>query len=67
MPVSRRIVCPHCSGINRVPLDRPAKAARCGRCKDRLFTGRPLDVDAATFKRQTQHVIFRGMRTLFKG
>ena len=55
MPVSRQIVCPHCSGINRVPLDRPAKAARCGRCKDRLFTGRPLDADAAMFKRQTQH------------
>lgn len=55
MSVSRQIVCPHCSGINRVPLDRPAKAARCGRCKDRLFTGRPLDADAATFKRQTQH------------
>ncbi len=52
MPGYRQIVCPDCAGINRVPDDRPAAAARCGRCGTPLFTGRPLEADAATFDRQ---------------
>ncbi|MDA8249685.1 MAG: thioredoxin domain-containing protein [Rhodospirillales bacterium] len=46
-----RIVCPHCGALNRVPANRPARAARCGACHDALFTGQPLDVDAAGFER----------------
>ncbi|MGY2047992.1 thioredoxin TrxC [Methylobacterium sp. JK268] len=45
----RLIVCPHCASINRVPLSKPAKAARCGRCKQALFIGHPVPVDAARF------------------
>ena len=55
MPTSRQIVCPHCAGINRVPVEKPAEAALCGRCKARLFSGRPLEADAAMFERQTRH------------
>lgn len=54
MTASRQIVCPHCAGINRVPDDRPAEAARCGRCKGPLFSGKPAEVDAAAFERHTQ-------------
>lgn len=54
MSAHRQIVCPHCAGVNRVPDDRPASAARCGRCKEPLFSGRPAEVDAAAFERQTQ-------------
>ena len=50
----RHIVCPHCASINRVPLSRPAKAARCGRCKQGLFTRQPVSVDAAQFDRHIQ-------------
>ncbi len=53
MPASRQIVCLHCAGINRVPSEKPAKAARCGRCKTPLFNGKPVDVDTATFDRHT--------------
>lgn len=45
----RHIVCPHCASINRVPLSKPAKAARCGRCKQALFTGHPVSMDSAHF------------------
>ena len=55
MPTSRQIVCPHCAGINRVPVEKPAEAALCGRCKARLFSGRPLEADAAMLERQTRH------------
>jgi len=51
---NREIVCPHCAGINRVPDDRPAEAARCGKCKEPLFIGRPAEADAAMFEKQTR-------------
>jgi len=54
MAANHQIVCPHCAGINRVPDDRPASAARCGRCREPLFSGRPAEVDATAFERQTQ-------------
>ncbi len=36
------MVCPNCLQINRVPLDRAAEAAKCGKCHTKLFAGRPL-------------------------
>ena len=44
-------VCGKCAGVNRLPISRPAKAAKCGSCGSKLFSGRPEDVDAATFDR----------------
>ena len=54
MSGNRQIVCPHCGGINRVPDDRPAEAAKCGKCKSPLFAGKPAEVDATMFEKQTQ-------------
>lgn len=47
----RHIVCPSCSAINRVPVARPAVAAKCGTCHNPLFTGHPTEVDGARFER----------------
>jgi thioredoxin 2 len=52
---SRQMVCPQCAGINRVPGDRPAGAALCGRCKAPLFAGKPVEADAAMFDRQIRY------------
>jgi thioredoxin 2 len=41
------IVCPSCLAVNRVPPEKPADAARCGKCREPLFTGRPTELDAA--------------------
>ncbi|MDE0923428.1 thioredoxin TrxC [Aurantimonas coralicida] len=46
------VVCARCGGINRVAPDRPALAAKCGKCSTKLFAGHPEDVDAAVFERQ---------------
>ena len=46
------VVCGKCGGINRIAADRPALAAKCGKCKSKLFAGHPEDVDAAVFERQ---------------
>jgi thioredoxin 2 len=53
MTDSKHIVCPQCGGINRVPAERSAALAHCGTCKAKLFTGKPLEVDAAAFNRHT--------------
>ncbi|OEF27622.1 thioredoxin TrxC [Vibrio rumoiensis] len=34
--------CPHCQGNNKVPLERVADHANCGRCKSPLFDGKPI-------------------------
>lgn len=46
------IVCPACGAANRVPAARLGQTPRCGRCKVPLFTGKPLDLDAAGFERR---------------
>ena len=51
MPASEQIVCPSCRALNRVPADRPAAEARCGKCHDKLFTAHPIEVDEAAFER----------------
>jgi thioredoxin 2 len=48
----RHIVCCNCGGINRVPEARDARAAKCGRCGEPLFTGHPAPVEAAQFDKQ---------------
>ena len=44
-----QIVCPSCTAVNRIPKSKPAKAAKCGKCKSKLFTGQPVDLTDANF------------------
>lgn len=46
------VVCTACGQVNRVGGDKPAAEARCGRCGEALFDGRPVEVDAAGLERQ---------------
>lgn len=52
---TRNIVCPHCDAINRIPADKPAGRAKCGRCHQPLFTGKPFPVSAKSFAIHIQH------------
>ncbi|RME32362.1 MAG: thioredoxin TrxC [Gammaproteobacteria bacterium] len=49
------IVCPSCDAINRVPAGRLEEDPRCGRCRNPLFNGSPVELDAARFDRFLQH------------
>jgi thioredoxin 2 len=51
---SLQIVCPHCDATNRLPAARIREAAKCGRCKNLLFTGQPLDLKRANFHRHVE-------------
>jgi thioredoxin 2 len=54
MAAKQHIVCTACGAVNAVAPDRDAKAARCGACAAQLFAGKPADVDAGAFERQTK-------------
>ena len=51
MSTNRQIVCGHCGKINRLPAERAATAARCGSCRQPIFSGRPIEVNGAGFGR----------------
>jgi len=43
------IVCPHCYATNRIPNTRLADKPRCGKCKNNLFTGQPIELNDSNF------------------
>lgn len=45
------IVCPECASVNRLPSARLTQGPRCGRCKNMLFSGHPVELTSATFER----------------
>jgi len=45
----RQIACASCGTTNRIPEDRDAGAANCGRCKAPLSSGAPADVSESAF------------------
>ena len=47
----KEIVCPACAAVNRVPDEKPAGEARCGKCHNPLFDGHPVNLDGAGFER----------------
>lgn len=49
MTTPMTVPCPHCSALNRVPADRLAESPVCGRCKQALFEGKPVELTAANF------------------
>ncbi|MEJ2552773.1 MAG: thioredoxin TrxC [Gammaproteobacteria bacterium] len=51
MSESVQIVCPHCDATNRVPRARIGQGAICGRCKQALFDGQPVDLSRANFQK----------------
>jgi thioredoxin 2 len=46
------IICPNCTGTNRVPAGKDARQAKCGRCGMKLFSGQPVAADGAQFDKQ---------------
>jgi thioredoxin 2 len=43
------VVCPRCSSVNRLPADRIGNGAKCGKCRNPLFEGRPTALTAENF------------------
>lgn len=47
------IVCPHCDSTNRLPKDKLSSQGKCGKCKNTLFNGEVLELNAGNF---TKHI-----------
>ncbi|CAM2946049.1 thioredoxin TrxC [Vibrio rarus] len=41
--------CPYCQGLNRVPNHRISETAKCGKCKQALFDGMPIEGTSDNF------------------
>lgn len=54
MSEALHIVCPHCDGINRLPVDRLGAGAKCGKCKQPLFSGQPVSLGGHNFARHIE-------------
>ncbi|MBF0162423.1 MAG: thioredoxin TrxC [Magnetococcales bacterium] len=50
MTESYHVVCPSCTATNRLQQERPANLGKCGRCKNRLFQGQPVNLTASSFQ-----------------
>jgi thioredoxin 2 len=54
MTFSRKISCPYCGAVNRIPADRLDDKPKCGKCKEEIFRARPLALTSADFQ---QHAL----------
>jgi thioredoxin 2 len=45
------VVCPSCNAVNRIAASQPMREAKCGKCHQKLFTGKPVAADGKTFER----------------
>mgnify|MGYP000651614150 CR=1 FL=1 len=48
---SQFVVCCHCSGINKLPITKINKEAKCGKCKTALFPGQVYNLNQNNFSR----------------
>lgn len=51
MTDSINLVCPHCSAINHIAPQRLEDHPICGKCKSKLFSGKPQDLNKNRFDR----------------
>ncbi len=47
------IVCSHCHATNRIPADRNASEGQCGKCKQTIWQGTPIDLNENQFTKYT--------------
>lgn len=46
------VPCPHCHGLNRIPMQRLQDSPRCGHCKLAVLPGLPFEVNQSNFVSQ---------------
>lgn len=48
------VMCPNCGGLNRIPDEKLNQNPTCGKCKQPVFTGQPIEMNQAQFLRALQ-------------
>lgn len=49
--ISTTLVCAMCQAVNRLPRQRLGDSPVCGKCKQELLSGQPVNLTDATFQR----------------
>lgn len=44
------VTCGHCGTVNRLPREKLEQSPRCGKCKQPVFTGKPLELGRANLE-----------------
>jgi thioredoxin 2 len=50
-----KLVCGQCTTVNQLPEDRLGRTARCGKCKEKLVSGKPVAVAESALTRFIQY------------
>ena len=51
MSFSRKVVCPYCQAVNRIPAERLGDNPRCGKCQEEIFRAKPVELTQDNFQR----------------
>ena len=51
MSDSTHVTCPNCDAVNRLPAAKLAQGPSCGKCGDKIFTGKPVALTDRSFER----------------
>ena len=51
MSFSRKVVCPYCGAVNRIPAERLGDNPICGKCSKHIFASRPIKLTTASFQK----------------
>ncbi|MGB5291433.1 MAG: thioredoxin TrxC [Lysobacterales bacterium] len=52
MSHSKKVVCPYCEAVNRIPAERLGDKPLCGKCGKEIFTSSPVELTTANFHKQ---------------
>lgn len=52
MSFSKKVVCPYCGAVNRIPAERLGDNPLCGKCGKNIFASKPVEFTAADFHKQ---------------
>ena len=50
MSFSKKVVCPYCKAINRIPAERLGEHPKCGKCKSDIFRAKPVELTEQDFR-----------------
>jgi thioredoxin 2 len=52
MNFSKKVACPYCGAVNRIPAERLEDRPKCGKCGREIFAAKPIELTTADFKKQ---------------
>ena len=55
MSQTKNVVCPNCNTTNSIPGGRLGDRPRCGKCKQGIFNGHPVELNQQSFQQHVSH------------